>query len=452
MKKFTAKPVFCAASFCFGFILFGFFKIAAQTISPQQLYGTWKATYQTSFGNFGASNHEFLFTLYSDQRIYSVQTYGLLYNGNWKVEDDLFLCYWDHETGPVKTQTTYFNGKTWRYTGLGDNIVYTAVKISETPVPIPRTDVLGKNQNPARPGSTIINLAQLYGAWKASNDKKETVEFNIYPDQRLYAVYGETAWNASWTIAGDKFYDYYDYIDEPSVLKTTAFNGTIWQYYSVGDGTKYTATKVSNIPQKLTPKQSTAPKQAKPGAQPAADKGRYSDSGSTCFCCAGTHKKNCSSCNGQGGHYDRVSYQQYNASTGYYDTYYRDEWRTCTAWGCDNGKTDCDCCDKRTDKFFNPHSTDEVPHDQTMIGNWNGNGGDVWTFFEAGTYNSRMFQIISGGQKITGEWVIEDGLMKLKYSYSTDWQHYAFNAGWTAANIVLTDQESYRQIGLTKRK
>lgn len=416
-------------------------------LSPDQLIGTWRTSTTYGEGLF-AIRTEFMFTLYADGRIYSVQE-GIPYNGNWRVEEDLFLYGYDTEPGISKTQTSFFNGQQWRYTSLRDNARYTAVKVSTQPSVI-RVVFLGVNKTPARPQGTVLDLAKMTGQWKTTSNKGETFYFNVYSDQRFYVVDGENALNASFTFQNDRLYEYFDFVDEPAILKTSFFDGKTWKYASIETGTQYTAEKLSAVPQKMTPAAPKPKPQDNNRAKPVNDPGRLSQSSTICYCCSGTHKKNCSSCGGQGGHNERVSYQQYNGSTGYYDTYYRDEWRTCTAWGCDNGKTDCDCCDKRSDGF-NPYSMDKVPHDETLIGDWNGNGGDVWTFFDAGSYNYKVFQVISGGQKITGKWAIEDGLMKLQYSYKNTWDQYSFS-NWSSTEMTLTNRADYRTIQLAKRK
>ncbi len=422
--------------------------LTAQTnhLTADQLVGTWRASTTYGQGMF-ATKTEFMFTLYADGRIYSVQN-GIPYNGAWRVEEDLFLYQYSTEPGISKTQTTFFNGQNWYYTSLRDNARYIAVRVSTQPSVIPVV-FLGVNKTPARPQGTILDLAKMSGHWKTTNNKGETFHFNVYPDQRFYVVDGENALNASFTFQNDRLYEYFDFNDEPAIFKTISFDGKTWKYTSIETGTQYTATKMSATPQKMTPA-APKPKPAdKNKIKPNNDPGRYSPNSGICLCCAGTHKDNCSSCGGQGGHYDRVSYQQYNATTGYYDTYYRDEWRTCTALGCDNGKTDCDCCKKRSDGF-NPYSMDKVPHDETMIGDWNGNGGDVWTFYDAGSYDYKIFQIISGGQKITGKWAIEDGLMKLQYTYKNTWDQYSFS-NWSTTQMILTNRADYSIVQLTKR-
>jgi len=427
------------------------FGIAQNTTAlvAAQLTGTWR-TYSVTGTDMFAIKTEFLFTLYADGRIYSIQN-GIPYNGTWRVDEDLFFGQYDGD--PVaKTQTTFFNGSKWYYTSLGTGTKYIAVRVSAQPSLIPVV-FLGKDKTPARPQSNLVSIGQLAGHWKSTSSKGESFQFNIYPDQRLYTVHGENAFNASWTLRGDRFYEYFDYVDEPSVLKTTFFDGKTWKYESLDNGKKYTATKVGAAPQKMA----VQPAKPKPesnssGKSVKQDPGRYSPNSAICFCCNGSHQKDCSSCGGQGGYNERVSYQRYNSNTGNYDTDYRDEWRTCTAWGCNNGKTDCDCCDKRSEELFNPHSTDKVPHDETIIGDWNGGGSDVWTFFTEGGYDYKVFQVISGGQKLIGSWAIEDGLMKIKFTYSKDWEQYSFGAGWTTDKITLTNLSDYSTIGLVRRK
>ncbi len=426
--------------------------LAAQNtikLAAAELLGTWRAYSVTGTGIFAVKSN-FLFTLYADGRIYSVQN-GITYNGAWRVEEDLFFCQYNGESA-TKTQTTFFAGDNWYYTGLGKGVKYTAVRVSDQPSLIPIV-FLDQDRTPMPSQSTIVDVEKLAGHWKAVNDKGASFKFNIYSDQRLYTVNGENAFNASWTVQGDRFYEYFDYVDEPAILKTTFFDGKTWKYESLDNGNKYIATKIAAVPQKMV----VQPAKPKPEPNNAAkannkDIGRYSPSSRICYCCTGTHKKDCSSCSGQGGFNERISYERYNASTDRYETDYRYEWRTCTAMGCDNGKTDCDCCDKRSEELFNPNSMDKVPHDETIIGSWNGNGGDVWTFFAEGSYDYKVFQVISGGQKLIGSWVIEDGLMKVQFTYSKDWQQYSFNAGWTANSITLTNRVDYKVIKLTKRQ
>jgi hypothetical protein len=373
------------------------------------------------------------------------------YNGSWRVEEDLF--FYQYNIGSSgKTQTTFFNENTWYYTNLSTKERYTAVRVSVQPSVIPIVS-LGQDTTPTPSQSKVINVSQLAGYWKAMNNQGASFQLNIYPDQRLYTVNGENAFNASWTVQGDRFYEYFDYVDEPAVLKTTFFDGKTWKYESFDNGHKYTATKISSTPQKMVVQQ------AKPNTKnnntiqkEKKDAGRYSPSSSICYCCSGTHKKNCSSCDGQGGYNERISFERYNPSTERYELDYRNEWRNCTADGCNYGKMDCDCCNKRSDELFNPNSMDKVPHDETMIGSWNGNGGDVWTFFAEGGYDYKVFQVISGGQKLIGSWVIEDGLMKLQFTFDKDWEKYSFSFGWTAERIMLTNQSDYGKIGLTRRK
>lgn len=177
---------------------------------------------------------------------------------------------------------------------------------------------------------------------------------------------------------------------------------------------------------------------------------QISPTGSTCYACYGTGKADCSLCAGAGGYYDRVPYQQYNPATGYYDTEYRDEWRTCTAMGCNGGKVACTSCDHRDVEWSATYGA--VPAPEGLIGRWK-SGGSTYHFQAQVGAEGRYLTIEEGQVKIHGYWVIEDGYLKIRLFLggSSQWKKYRFGA-FDRNNVQLIEQEDYTQLQLQRLK
>ncbi|NJK97752.1 MAG: hypothetical protein HC905_25115 [Bacteroidales bacterium] len=247
--------------------------------------------------------------------MYSVEN-GEQFNGTWKIDGRLVLNYWDDGT-VGKVETTYFQNGTWNYTGLGDGIQYSATKVSTQPSVIPLI-YFNINRTPASPVGNVINVTQLVGHWKATTSNNETLEFNIYPDQRAYTVDNNGSQNTCWTIKNEYFLSYKDYLmpSELAVLKTTFFDGKTWKYESLENGIKFTATKTGNIPKKIAQK-----------VQPQG--GGTIIHETTCSCCRGAGIKDCPICYGEGGKNERVARNVWNPNTNSHDTEYYNVWYQC---------------------------------------------------------------------------------------------------------------------------
>lgn len=182
------------------------------------------------------------------------------------------------------------------------------------------------------------------------------------------------------------------------------------------------------------------------GAMPT----QISPSGSTCYACYGTGKADCSSCGGAGGYYDRVPYQRYNPTTGYYDTDYRDEWRHCTAMGCDGGKVKCTSCKHRD--VHQSATYGPVPAPEGLIGRWK-SGGSVYHFQAQVGMEGRYLTIEEGHTKMHGYWVIEDGFLKIRLFLGGDsqWKKYRFGA-FDRNNIQLIEEGGYQRLQLQRLK
>lgn len=417
-------------------------------LKPSQLLGTWTTSFRTG-NNVWDVQKEFSFTLYADFRSYSVDGF-IVNNGFWRTEDNLFISKRMDGTSS-KLFTTYFDGKEWTYTGLGDNITYRATKISDTPEFIPKKDFSGNDQYLSEPESDIINIDNIFGTWKSLNQKtNETFYFNLYPDQRIYMV-GSNAVTGSWTIVGNKFYSYVDYVSEPYITKTTAFSATAWSYESLEDGAKYTATKVSSVPQVLKLQVSkVAPQSKQKPSESSKPATRYSpSSGLGCLICNGTCQENCSICHGDGRIKDRVSRTRYNSSTDRYETEYEDEWRNCTA-GCTYGKVQCTACKcKSTDHSTNIYnSTKQVPVDDYMVGKWKASTGEKYTFYNQVTSDGFLL----AQDSYVGSWEIEDGLLKmfLHKGFEAKWHQYTFDSFTNTTLVLKSVEDMFSKITLTK--
>ncbi len=183
-----------------------------------------------------------------------------------------------------------------------------------------------------------------------------------------------------------------------------------------------------------------------PGNMPT----RISPSGSTCYSCLGTGKANCSSCDGAGGYYDRVSYQRYNATTGYYDTEYRDEWRYCTAMGCQGGKVECTACNRRSSQGSGAYTP--IPTPEGLIGKWK-SGNSVYNFQAQTGTDGRYLTIQEGNYKQSGFWVIEDGFLKIRLFLggNSPWKKYRF-VSFDRNNLRLSEEGGYAQLLLQRLK
>lgn len=177
---------------------------------------------------------------------------------------------------------------------------------------------------------------------------------------------------------------------------------------------------------------------------------RISPSGSTCYACYGTGKADCSLCGGAGGYYDRVPYQRYNATTGYHDTEYRDEWRTCTAMGCEGGKVKCTSCNHRDVSQSATYSP--VPAPEGLFGRWK-SGASIY-YFQADTgREGRYLTIEEGGGKYYGFWVIEDGYLKVRLFLggNSEWEKYRFTS-FGRNNLTLTHSDNFLILKLQRLK
>jgi len=430
----------------------------AQTIElvPKQLFGTWHASYTTGggYGYEGVIN-EFFFTLYEDYRSYSVMTNGIVTNGTWYVEDDLFFSRSNSEYALSKLQTISFKGSKWIYKGLSDNTIYYATKLSTNPKALPKIDFYGKTQYLEEPYSSIISLPQIYGTWKSKNNTDGTeFNFTIYPDQRMYITVTDGV-SGSWTIAGNKFFFYLDYVPDPLITKTTSFSTSAWNYQSLEDGSTYTATKISNIPQKITPKKKPITPQKQP-AKATEDRSRYSPKSFTCPFCDGSCKMNCESCYGEGRIKQKVSRSVYNSGTNNYETVYEDEWFSCSDSDCINGKVKCTNCKCKSADYEDIafHGTDKVPYDADVFGTWQTPIGENYTFFSSATSDGFLLQYKLGNLSYVGSWEIEDGLMKmfLHNGLDSQWQKYAFRSFDTKSMNLKKVSSLVEEIHLTKLK
>lgn len=392
------------------------------------LFGTWKATYTIGSTVWTATRYEFYFTLYQDFRFCTMENYGIISNGTWKTQDNIFISI-KSDGSNAKLFTTYFDGKTWKYNGLADNIAYTAIKIADQPTYISRRDYLGNDFLLSRPASNIISINNTYGTWKSTNlNTKEIFYFTIYPDQRILIV-NEQITNGSWTILGDKFYNYVDYLSEPFITKTTSFSGNTWTYESIDDGLKYSAQKISGSPKVLNPAPPKKTVQVSPpttnSIPPRSHFGKSSGIG--CIICYGTCEENCSICGGAGRIKDRVARNRYNYSTNRYETEYEDEWRNCTA-GCTYGKVRCSACNCKstdfTESIFN--RSNQVPYDEDVIGTWKSTLGEKYTFYGKLTTDGYLLS----QDNYVGSWEIEDGLLKmfLHKGFQPKWEKYIFES------------------------
>lgn len=172
--------------------------------------------------------------------------------------------------------------------------------------------------------------------------------------------------------------------------------------------------------------------------------------GSTCYACYGTGKADCSSCAGAGGYYDRVSYQRYNATTGYYDTEYRDEWRHCTTMGCQGGKVECAACNRRSSQGSGAYAP--VPTPEGLAGRWR-SGATIYHFQAQTGAEGRYLTLQEGNYKQYGLWVIEDGFLKIRLFLggNSPWKKYRF-VSFDFNNLRLSENGGYAQLLLQRLK
>jgi hypothetical protein len=177
---------------------------------------------------------------------------------------------------------------------------------------------------------------------------------------------------------------------------------------------------------------------------------RVSPSGSTCYACYGTGKADCSLCGGASGYYDRIPYQRYNPTTGYYDTEYRDEWRTCTAMGCNGGKVKCTSCNHRDVSQSATYSP--VPAPEGLFGRWK-SGASIYHFQVDTGSEGRYLTIEEGGGKYYGFWAIEDGYLKIRLFLggNSEWEKYRFTS-FDRNNLTLTHSNNFSTLKLQRLK
>ena len=402
--------------------LFWTFWACAQNNQPEpaDLFGTWSVSYTVGggYGYSGAPMKYFL-TLYEDFRSYRVLDYGLVANETWKTDDDLFIMFDPDENTTSKFRTLSFNGRNWTYKSLADDIVYRASKVSDQPKYVPKTNLSGGRVRLEAPQSDVIAVSELYGTWKGKHNKNgEAYYFTVYPDQRLLNSRGVTG---NWTVSGNKFYFYVDYMDEPFVYKTTSYSKKSWQFFSVDDNETYTAQKISDTPQAFAIAEAPDEEEPEPDKTGNIKKGVcsiYSPS-YNCMVCYGTCKQDCHLCGGSGK----------NSNNGY----------DCIECG-GSGKEKCDCRCRAHDGLIDVAlRSKKVPCNEVLHGTWKSSLGE-FSFYPNPAGNGYLVTKYS----TTGSWVIEDGLLKMLFltTLDSEWEKY-YIKDFDNTTLVLRPVDGY---------
>jgi hypothetical protein len=297
----------------------------ANDLNMGKVIGTWRFIER---GPFYTS--EILLTVYPDFRLFAVPlVVNFPCNGSWTIEGDIMVLTWDDPTkNPIQSIKIQNAGVDVKLIDISRNTI--ANRISALPAPIPQTNYLGNSLNPQKPTGNTIDINKLYGTWKGESSKGETFFFTVYPDQRFFNCIGI---NGNWTVNNDLFYSIPDHADRPFITKTISFSTSNWQYEGVGNGVKYSAQKVSDLPIrdiKNKCKQPPPPPCVCPTCQLSCNKCRCP---LWCTCCAGNGTQQCSSCNGNGSR--DVSQPNGRGGTETYRAH---------CGSCSSGRVTCRCC------------------------------------------------------------------------------------------------------------
>lgn len=405
----------------------------------QDLLGTWVVNYTigAEYG-YGGSNVKVYYTFYENFRVRRIEDFGNISthtNGTWKLDDDLLFIFDPYENTTAKIRTVSYNGQNWRYKTFSDNNVYNAKKLSDKPKYLPESHPgeSGNNISIDAPDSDIFDIHKMYGTWKSKNQKDGSeFYFILYPDQRICQISSDGEVDGSWTVIGNKFYFYVDFIETPFISKTSVFSKTSWKYQSLDDGAGYTASKISEKPDipeipvsdiPITKSKQNAPTAGTSEAQVCAI---YSES-YNCMVCYGTCKEDCHLCGGSGK----------NSNNGY----------DCT--NCDYGKVECSCKCRAHDGLIDVSlRSKKVPCNEVMIGTWKSAIGE-FTFYPNSTGNGYLVTKYSS----TGSWVIEDGLLKMFFyvTESSVWEKY-YIKDFDNTTLILRPVEGYGDYTFRKVK